>query len=302
MKLGVTALKILQQYLKRSDGKTKKTWVSRDSYEHIDDVDAYGDGDFFHQFDVFYAPKDKQNGCTIIDIHGGAYVYGDRKNNFGFATVFLEKGYNVILLDYPQTRGRRNCLDQIHVLGAQLGYIQTHAEELKIDAGKLFLYGDSAGGHYALLIAECADNEELSSQVGVNLQGISFLGVGLSCPVFDVARTVMTPAMNERAKAYMFGKQYRDESYVRLISPKVHLDVLKTPVFLNSCPNDFLKQESFDLNEDLKKRGGLTLRFVFESTTDKAVQHVYNVMQVQLPESKRVNEEIHRFFADIARG
>ena len=295
MKIGKFSLFLMTKYLRHSDNKVMRGWPSIDTYRHRVDVDALGDGDFFHQFDIFYANEGTHNGDTVIDIHGGAYIYGDRKNNFGFARIFLEKGYHVVLLDYPHNRGKRDCLDQVGVLAKQLSYLYEHAEELGLNKNRFFLYGDSAGGHYALLLAELASNPEFQRQIGLKLPEISFLAIGLSCPVYNFRRTAHAPLLSKRGRDYMYGKRWNEESFVSALDASQHLEGLKTPVILSSCHNDFLKQESIDLDADAKSLG-LDLEFHFLETEDMKVGHVHNVMHPELGESEQINEYVHRFF------
>ena len=108
MKLGSLALKMIVAYLKHGDKKTRKDRPLNGDFEIKSDIDALGDGRFDHQIDIIYAPKDKRLGKTLIDIHGGAYIYSYRKNNVSFASVFASKGYDVVLLDYPHNGKKHN--------------------------------------------------------------------------------------------------------------------------------------------------------------------------------------------------
>ncbi len=295
MKIGTTTMKLIVKWMGKADHKRRKTWPSIDAYRHRLDIDALGDQNFFHQFDVFYADESKRNGNVVIDIHGGAYIYGDRKNNFGFASVFLDRGFDVVLLDYEPNDGSRDCISQIQTLAAELAYLQSHAEELGLDSSRFHLTGDSAGGHFALFLAECAQNLEISSQISVHLNGISFSSIAAICPVYDFRRSVHTPLMNDKAKVVMFGSIYQDEAKVALIDPRVHRSALTQPLFVSTCRNDFLIEESRSIKEDWEK-DGKPLEFVFVDNKSQKVGHVHNVTDIGLSDSIRVNEAIISFF------
>lgn len=295
MKIGKTALKIAFHFVAKMDRKRMRSWPSIDQYEHVLDVDAIGDGNFYHCFDVFYAPKDKRLGKTVFDIHGGAYIYGDRKNNFGFASVLLEKGYDVVLLDYEKNDGKRDCLGQVRTLVRQIQYIKDHEKELNLNLEHAFITGDSAGGHFALFIAEIAANKDLSAQNGLYLHGISFKAIAVCCPVFDFRRAVAGSSMTAGAKRLMFGPRYQDEDYLKLLDVRAHYAELDIPVFVSSCVRDFLKQESFDLASE-SKRNGKACTFLFIEDDDKLVDHVHNITEFRHPESIRVNDAIDAFF------
>lgn len=297
MKLGPTSLKLIRVFLRKSDKKKHKAWPPKEAYRSLLDVDALGDGVFEHQIDVYYAPESIRKNVTLIDIHGGAYIYGDRKNNFGFASVFLDKGYDVVTLDYGHNDLRRHgCQDQVATLGKQLAYVAGHAEELGLNPRRFFLTGDSAGGHFALLLAEAACDPELEKRLGLDLGGIQIHGVAVSCPVYDLKRNVGTAMLSKSGKKMMFGPRYDDPSFVTDYSPREHLDSLHMPTFVISCAKDFLKQESLDLVADMKEKD-MDVEFHFVDKDDSAIGHVFNVIDIHLDESKTANEATDLFFS-----
>lgn len=295
MKIGPFVLKLIFRFIKKNDERRKKEWPNVDLYEHRLDIDALGDGNYFHQIDIYYAPKDKANGKTVIDVHGGAYIYGDRKNNFGFATVFLEQGFNVVMLDYEPNNGARDCRGQVAALAGELAYLQTHAEELGIDPKELYLVGDSAGGHYATLLAEMAANEELSLQNGPSLHGISFKALAVCCPVYDFRRNVHNASVSRKGKIHMFGPCFAEDSFIDALDPRLHRADLNLPIIITTCYHDFLKQESFDFRDDLQKEGK-PHQWVYIENRDSKVSHVHNVMDIGFDDSKKVNQAIIDFF------
>ena len=295
MKVGVLALRIIKKNIAALDHKRIVTWPPFDTYENRLDIDVDGSGNYFHQIDVFYAPKEKRTGRTLIHIHGGGYIYGNRKNVFGFATVFLDKGYDVVLLDYEPNDGHGDVRGQVATLVTELNYVQDHAEELGLDPNKFFISGDSAGGHFALLLSEIVANQELSAQNGVQLNGIRFRAVAASCPVYNFTRSVQNSPLTAKGKTYMYGPFFKDEAYLKALNPQAHVDSLNIPVFVNTCFHDFLKQESFDLKEDLKERGKI-FHLEYLDSQDKAINHVHNIMDIYFEESKKVNAAMDEFF------
>ena len=295
MKVGPFLMTLLFHQLTKSDARKRGAWPDPAKYRSR--LDLMADGDDMG-FDVWYAPEEKRKGWTLIDIHGGAYVYSSRKGNFGFASVFLEKGYDVVLLDYrPNTKdGKRNCLMQVQNLARQLKYVFAHGEELGLNTEKVVLTGDSAGGHFSLLLAEALGNPELAKALGIDLEDVRIHALATSCPNYDLVRSVNNTSMNGRAKKWMFGRDYKDETKARLISPREHLKDLAIPLFLSTCTNDFIGQESLDLKAEAEALGK-DLTYYNVDNPDKAVQHVHNVIDFPLPDSIAVNDAMDAFFA-----
>ncbi len=294
MKIGSIVIRIICRHLAKHDHHLHQDWPS-EICERIRNVDALGDGAYAHQFSVLYAPAEKRLGRTLIDIHGGAYVYSYRDNNFGFADVFAQLGYDVVLLDYPHNNKNQGCDEQIRVLAAELSYLATHHEELGLAGNEYGIIGDSAGGHLALLLALASGNREIQEKLDIDLGGFHCNGVALSCPVYDFAGVVNASMLKKSARRMMFGPRFADMKEMERLSPKTYIESLKVPVYLNTCRNDFIGIQSQMLLADLK-RLGLTHTFRTFDTDDKNVDHIHNVTKISMKESVTVNEEIAAFF------
>ena len=300
MKLGPFGMKMILRLLWKEEKKRRAFWLDPNLYRHQLDVDVLGDGVFDHKVDIYYANEgpNKKN-KVLLDIHGGAYLFSNRKNNYGFASVFLEKGYDVVLLDYQPNGKGRGCLDQLRSVAAELKYLWDHAAELKLNQDQFYLMGDSAGGHFSLVLAEALGDDEYARTLGIDVSGIRVHGVAVCCPLYDFERGVQTEALNRAGKRLMFGPDYDKPEFARLLSPKAHLPLLNIPLFLSSCRNDFIKQESLDLNEDATK-AGKDITYVFIDVEDQRVQHVHNVTHFRDPESVQVNDAMDSFFSRCA--
>ena len=294
MRLGSLAIRIARHYLSRHDHHLHQDWP-KELYDRIRNVDALGDGKYEHQFSIVYAPESKRLGRTLIDIHGGAYVYSYRDNNFGFADFFAQRGYDVVLLDYPHNNKNQGCDEQIRILAAELAYLAAHRGELGLGRGEYGIVGDSAGGHLALLLALANGDQTIQKELGIDLGELVFNGVALSCPVYDFEGVVYGPMLKNSARRFMFGPRFAEVNEIRRLSPKTYIESLKIPVYLNTCRNDFIGIQSQTLLKDLKRLNRTHTFRTFEND-DKNVDHVHNVTKISLKESIIVNEEIAAFF------
>ncbi|MEL6304158.1 MAG: alpha/beta hydrolase [Bacteroidota bacterium] len=124
------------------------------------------------ELDVYYPaeklgeePWDKLSDIkkpTLIYFHGGGWIEGDRTSRFLHLLPYLEKDWCVVNVDY-------RLLDQTHVLGClndcidAINWVKENAGKYKFNLDKVYLSGESAGGHLALLAGmrdsfEDADN------------------------------------------------------------------------------------------------------------------------------------------------
>lgn len=298
MKVSALGLKILFAGWAKHDKHIHRDWPDLKNYEIRKDVDALGDGVHDHQFDIFYAPKEKRLGRTLIDIHGGAYIYSYRENNYGYASVFADAGYDVVLLDYPHNSKKQGADEQIRVLAKQLAFLATHASEFELDGSEFGLIGDSAGGHFALLFAEAFCDPNIQKELGIDLGGIRFNGVAVSSPVYDYLSAAHTDGLSVSGKKYMFGPNYKDDEFIKRLSPKTYIESLSLPLFINGCRHDFIGEQPLMLREESKKLGR-DFTWCFIDAEDNYVDHVHNVTKISLPESRQVNNAILAFFGPL---
>ena len=71
----------------------------------------------------------------------------------------------------------------------------------------------------------------------------------------------------------------------------------KAPIFLSTCKNDFVRAESMLLLEDLKDKH--EYQFIDIDSDKKEVDHVHNVVKINLEESKQVNNAIVAFVDNL---
>ena len=99
-----------------------------------------------------YRPDNDQVVPGVLMIHGGAWSAGDKWNMRDHARQLAQAGYVAISINYrlaPQFKYPA----QIDDCRAALRWVHRVATEYKIDTGRLAVYGYSAGGHLAGLLA-----------------------------------------------------------------------------------------------------------------------------------------------------
>ena len=95
--------------------------------------------------------QDAKNRTAVVWIHGGGWTGGSTESFFPHARYFASRGavgfciqYRLVKSDGSVTVG--DCLADCK---SAIRYIREHAAELGIDPNKIFVMGDSAGGHLA---------------------------------------------------------------------------------------------------------------------------------------------------------
>lgn len=292
MKFPRIGCKIIQRKITKGLDKTNEETIIDKKYKPLLDVSYNFDGNEYHKFFVLFAPEKRKNIC-IIDIHGGAYLFGHRIQNYEFGKVFLDKGFDYIGIDYIPNINKRSTYDMLNDCAECLDYIAEHLKELGLENDKLVLMGDSAGGHMALVLAEMICDKNFARGFYGKSINLDIKCLLVNCPAYDFVN-LGTKTMTKAAQKYMFGPKWYDLEIRKPICPKYNIAKLNIPVFLSTASKDFLRNESLMLKEDLE-RLGIEHEFVDVHSDSKPFMHVHNIVYLDLPESQEVNKNMMDF-------
>ncbi len=286
MRIGNFAINFIVKNVNKDVKRRKKYSPEHGIYDEKLNIPYIDDGSIFHTYDVYKAKENRKN-CCLIDIHGGAYIFGDHRENYYFGSEFLKEGFDVVLLDYEPNDGSKDTIMLLKDIALNLWHLFERLDEYGLNNDKFVIMGDSAGGHFALLLAEMLMNKNIQKRIGVSLPDFTPVGVGVFCPVYDFGNVCDPNRLTEGAMKRIFGPNYKKKGMFELISPKTYKKDLRLPVFHSSCYNDFIRGESMKLKFDMGRKKD----YVFEDITEKGrgVTHVHNVIYPFLKQSKYIN-------------
>jgi acetyl esterase/lipase len=89
---------------------------------------------------------------VVIQLHGGGWIRGDRPSGYGTFRAFLATGMSVVTVQY------RNAKDApapaaIQDVRCAMAWVKANAAKYNFDPYRVVTYGESAGGHLALMAA-----------------------------------------------------------------------------------------------------------------------------------------------------
>lgn len=99
-----------------------------------------------------YLPAGSQNRPVVLLLHGGAWQRGDKSSMSGAGQTLAQNGYAAFSINYRFAPGSTYPA-QLQDMQQAVRYLQQHASEYKLDMNKLAVWGYSAGGHLAALLA-----------------------------------------------------------------------------------------------------------------------------------------------------
>ena len=178
--------KLIIKYIARHDKKRdqKLKAIAHINPNYLFDINYFKDDKKSHLFD-FYKSNNK-NAMTIIDIHGGGYVYSYKENNFYINDFFAKNGFNIINTNYTLFDGSINIKDTIIEMARLINHLHDNNDKFNIDFNNLIIKGDSAGGHIALLLALAITNKNIADYYDLELpKNIKINKIILNSPVYD---------------------------------------------------------------------------------------------------------------------
>jgi len=105
------------------------------------------------KFDLYQPAGDSNKRRPVfIYLHGGGYSAGTKDDGEAFSMGLAKRGYPVLSIDYrlkkePMINFSRALSDASEDIADVIGWISSNAEAYGLDAGRLIIGGDSAGGN-----------------------------------------------------------------------------------------------------------------------------------------------------------
>ena len=248
------------------DLKRDLSWVPPTDVEAIENV-SYGSCDKWHLLDL-YRPKDAEGKLPVLlNIHGGAWVYGDKKVYAPYCMYLATQGFAVVNASY-RLAPKHTFPAPLEDVGAMVEWVVDHAEEYGLDVSNLFFVGDSAGAHLATTYTAVQLNEAYAKSFpGIKVDE-RFIpkGLLLNCGVFDIEvewkkqGRALTPFLTD-----LLGEKPTVES-VKQMSPAQFITSDFPSVHLTTSNGDFLRKHSYRLKEVLEKK---SVEVVFKEYGEK---------------------------------
>jgi acetyl esterase/lipase len=172
----------------------------------------------------------------IVWVHGGAWRSGSRAS-MPLAGL-VAQGYAVASVDYRLTP-IAPFPAQVYDIKAAIRFLRARQAELGIDAERIAIAGDSAGGHLAALVGVSGGVAELEGEVGEHAREssdvqaiVSFYGASNLTTILAQSTPhglgVRIPAL----QLLLGGRPEDKPELARLASPVTHVDASDPPLLL----------------------------------------------------------------------
>ena len=254
---------------------------------------SYGSHGKWNLLDVYYPNGITHPLPTIVSIHGGGYVYGNKEIYRRYGMDMARRGFAFVNFNYrlaPKWRFPAPLWDTNSVME----WICKNAVRYHLDPTRIILVGDSAGAQLASQYAAIATNPEYASTFPMRLPDITIRALGLNCGMYD-PKAFVGNGVSGVAKDYL-GRHF-DPADPRLLV----LEAIGTnypPAHITTAHHDFLKDNAQPMFEFLSEKGIPCKLDCYGSEEDKTVGHVFHVT-ITNPEAVRCNDDAAAFFKEI---
>lgn len=252
-----------------------------------------------HELEVAL-PKNKcEKLPVIINIHGGAWIYGEKDSYYKYYAMELAQfNYAVVSVNYrlafeaPFPSMIEDIFDVFKWLENQ--------SEFNLDLNNVYLVGDSAGAHLAALCAQIHQSEDLQALYHVLKPSFDIRGLGLSSGVYDFDELIKgnneLPLKNTLLEVLFNREDYSNNPLYQFSSISHNLRKDFIPSYIVSSLADPLTHESQRFVEELKEKGCSFKSRFFEKSLE--LPHVFNLKTIY-PQSDLVNSEMIAFFDSL---
>lgn len=294
----VVARKVVKLATKKMEKKDMQYYTQKKDVEHVlEDRDIAYSVQFCMDH---YMPKKKiSKNLYILDIHGGAWMYGKKELNRHFCMHLANGGYSVFNMDYGLAPDY-SVKQQIQQIFEALQFIQEHKKDYGLENARVCLCGDSAGAHLASLAACIVRDKELQKVYEVNAQGIHVAALLLQHGVYD-----LTPLKKAKTRPFkiLYHWLFPNET-----STLKHVDCLDAildeqwdiPMFLLSSKEDkIFSFQTIRLEQKLIQLKIPHEALIWDASYD-TLQHVFHIIDPDKPESKESVQRMLKFLNNLS--
>lgn len=270
----------------RDEGLTTPEDITRH-----DDI-SYGPYGEWNLLDIYH--KKDVNTCqpTIVNIHGGGWVYGTKEIYQFYCMSLAQRGFTVVNFNYrlaPENKYPAALED----INSVFCFLKEHGKEYYVDTENLLVVGDSAGGQLASHYLTIFTNPEFAKLFTFQTPDVKVRAVALNCGVYDTRNCVDTE-VDEYLLEYIDKEKLTKDMWESLDTIK-YMTSDFPPAFVMSAYHDFLVADAEPMYRHLQSLSVPCELRIYGSKEQEEIAHVFHV-NIRLPEAGKCNDEECDFF------
>ena len=256
---------------------------------------SYGEHGKWNSLDVYYPKGTDRPLPTIVNIHGGGYVYGSKNLYQHYCMNLAQRGFTVVNFNYrlvPKIAFPMPVIETNEVLK----WMCAHAAGYCIDLNNVFFVGDSAGAQIASQYAAIVTNPEYAKLFELTVPAFKLKAVALNCGMYEKFHEIETP-LPGLLHDY-FGKDpLRHGEKMNVLK---HINGNFPPAFVMSSANDFLLPCARPMFEHLREKGIECMCEIYGTKEQKKIAHVFH-LNIHSDMARKCNDAQCNFFRKHAK-
>lgn len=236
---------------------------------------------------------------AIINVHGGAFVYGKKEVYQYYCMQLTLRGFVVVNINYrvaPESVFPAALED----VNSVLKFVEEQGDKFNIDKNNLILIGDSAGGQMISQYATAFSNPAYAKLIGLTTPKVCIKALGLNCGLYDMKKSVKEDSDNMFFVSYGKNPQNLTKEEIEQIDVFGHMTIDFPPSFVMSAQNDFFLDEAKAIYAHLKELGVDCELKIYGKKEQKEIGHCFHV-NCSIPEAKICNDEECAFFSKYVK-
>lgn len=264
--------------------------------EQLINLDYIGDGDSYHYLDI-YSPKgfEKKKLPLLVEVHGGAYVSCFKEINRQHAQYFASKGFRVVNINYT-LHPEADMRTEMKEIFAIFDWIAAHTDDYGFDVNRVFLTGDSAGGHLVMMVAAIQGCEDSQKYFHIKPFSYGLKGIAATCPLADYKELFNQCNPFTKNMRVILKNILDDEEYLHHTSYQNFMKEGYPDIMILTTPTDYLLYEHTKQIHEYMDRKEIVHTYKEYTSKKNILDHVFNVLYPDYEESEKANEDIIAFF------
>lgn len=264
-----------------------------DDIKRFDDI-PYGPYGKDNLLDIYVLKDTKSAMPTIVNIHGGGWVYGCKEIYQFYCMSLAKRGFTVVNINYrlaPETRFPGAVCD----INQALKFIENHGKDYFIDKDRLILVGDSAGGQLVSHFSTILTNPEFAKLFDFEVANVKVKAVGLNCGAYDGRAMALSKDDKVFLEYIDCIEKTPDKQLLERIDALKYMNSDFPAAFIMSSECDFLLDNAKPMYEHLTKLGVPCEIKIYGNKNRPDIAHVFHV-NCKLEEAKHCNDDECEFF------
>ncbi len=230
--------------------------------------------------DVFYPTGTTKQLPTIVWVHGGGWVAGDKNEIDNYLKILASHGFTTVGVDYTIAPEAQYPTPLFEVNDA-LKYLQDNAKRLNIDDNKIIMAGDSAGSQIVSQVANAITSADYANKIGIQptLASEKLRGLLLNCGAYDLSlpdyNGPFGSFLHTVLWAYSGQKDFLNDPALKTASVANFLTPQFPPSFITAGNADPLLSQSTELAKRLDGLKVQTSQLFYPTDHQPQLNHEY---------------------------